>query len=296
MRRHPFRNGTGETPDDAFPGKTMPILILNFAERQKLEELYFEAEALGLRYPDARQEIMTALRCLKAVHSNAIEDRSIDRVFLQILLHDAGIRDKSRISPEYENAYLTLKGQQAMLESLEEKAEAHEPLSISMLSEMHREMFSGSWVEGAGSFRKAAISISRMRHDPPQASEVEGLLHQRFVAINEGIDRIGRVTPQTFEDVLKLSAEAHYLVAGVHPFVDGNGRIARAIGDYVLLRFDMYYDVIMTEYRSNYLDSLEECDFTDSTPLYRFLEFSYLETLERISTFFRLARSKGANR
>jgi Fic family protein len=272
----------------------MPILSLNFAERQKLKDLYFEAEALGRRYPDAREEIMTAIRCLKAVHSNAIEDRSIDRVFLQILLHDAGIEDKRRISPEYENAYRTLKGQQAMLEKLEHRAVAHEPLSLSLLSEMHREMFSGAWVEGAGSFRRSELSISKMRHDPPPASEVDGLLHQRFVAVNEAIDRIGRVTPETFEDVLKLSAEAHYLVAGVHPFVDGNGRIARAIGDYVLLRFDMYYDVIMTEYRNNYLDSLEECDFTDSTPLYRFLEFSYLETLERISTFFRLARAADA--
>ena len=67
----------------------MPILVLNHAERQRLEELYFEAHALGAQYPYAREEIMTAIRCLKAVHSNAIEDKSIDRVFLQILLHDA---------------------------------------------------------------------------------------------------------------------------------------------------------------------------------------------------------------
>jgi len=274
----------------------MPILILNFAERQKLKELYFEADALGREYPEARQEIMTAIRCLKAVHSNAIEDRSIDRVFLQILLHDAGIADKSRISPEYEHAYRTLKGQQAMLERLETLAEAREPLSISLLSEMHKRMFQGAWVEGAGGFRTAPISISRMRHDPPPAAEMEGLLHQRFTAINEEMERIEALTPDTFDRILQLSAEAHYVVAGVHPFEDGNGRIARALGDYVLLRFQMYYDVIMTEYRSNYLDSLEECDFTDSMPLYRFLEFSYLETLERISTFYKLARRGPAGR
>ena len=51
----------------------------------------------------------------------------------------------------------------------------------------------------------------------------------------------------------------------------------------------MYYDVIMTDYRDEYMDALEESDLTDTTPLYRFLEFSYLETLQRVSTFFRLA-------
>jgi len=268
----------------------MPILALNFAERQRLKELYFEAHARGEHHPHARHEIMTAIRCLKAIHSNAIEDRSIDRVFLQILLHDAGIQDKSLISPEYERAYKSLKGQQAMLEDLEKRAEAGEPLSISLLRDMHRQIFDDSWVEGTGMFRSTNVSILRMRHDPPHPKDVESLLHQKCQSINAGIESIDSVTAETFDTILQLSAEAHYLVAGVHPFEDGNGRIARAIGNYVLLRFDMYYDVIMTEYRNNYLDSLEECTFTDTTPLYRFLEFSYLETLERISTFFKLAQ------
>ena len=47
-------------------------------------------------------------------------------------------------------------------------------------------------------------------------------------------------------------------------------------------------------YRSNYLDALEECSFTDATPLYWFLEFSYLETLERVSTFYEMARATRA--
>lgn len=266
----------------------MPIPALNRAERGKLRELYFRAHTLGEEHPRAREEIMTALRCLKAVHSNAIEDPTIDRVFLQILLHDAGVADKRSISPAYERAYYDLKGQQAMLEDLERKARGRTPLSVSMVLEMHARGFGASWVEGAGQFRSGAVSIARMRHEPPPASQVPELLQQGLAGVNASIDEIGEVTPHTFDRILQLSARAHYLVAGVHPFEDGNGRIARALGDYVLLRFGMYYDVIMTEYRGNYLDSLEECTFADSSPLCRFLEFSYLETLERISTFFRL--------
>ncbi|GJM43247.1 MAG: hypothetical protein DHS20C21_00890 [Gemmatimonadota bacterium] len=271
----------------------MPILALSKPERRRLKDLYFQAEVLGREYPSARQEIMTALRCLKAIHSNAIEDKSIDRVFLQLLWHDAGIPDKSLISPAYESAHRSLKGQQAMLEDLEQRASAREPLSIAMLSEMHRKVFGKAWSHGAGQFRESSVAISRVQHEPPSASAVDGLLHQRFAFINEEMDKIRKVTPETFDRVLQLSADAHYLVAGVHPFEDGNGRLARSVGDFVLLRFGMYYDVIMTDYRENYLDSLEDCSFTDSSPLYRFLEFSYLETLERVFTFYKLAQSTG---
>jgi Fic family protein len=269
----------------------MPILALSHSERQKLEELYFQAEVLGRAYPLARQEIMTALRCLKGIHSNAIEDKSIDRVFLQILLHDAGIEDKGRISPAYEHARLILQGQEIMLRDLERHAAAREPLSISLLSEMHRTVFGGVRSYGAGTFRDSTVKISGMRHDPPPVSDMQELLHQRFASINDAMSKIEAVTPETFDRVLGLSAEAHYVVAGVHPFEDGNGRMARALGDYVLLCFGMYYDVIMTDYRDSYLDSLDDCTFTDCSPLHRFLEFSYLETLQRVSTFYRLARS-----
>lgn len=267
----------------------MPIQILNYKEREKLKELYFYSHAMGKKYPEAKKEIMTAIRCLKAIQSNAIEDKSIDRVFLQILLHDAGISDKRKISKSYEKAYLELQGQQVMLKTLEIKASQKEELSLSLILEMHRLSFHESWIEGAGKFRQNDVQIFKMNHQPPHPSKIQTLIYQKLLDINEKIKSIEKVTPETFEDIFKISAEVHYLIAGVHPFEDGNGRIARALGDYILLRYGMYYDVIMSEYRDSYLNSLEECDFSDITPLYRFLEFSYLETLQRISTFYKLA-------
>jgi Fic family protein len=218
---------------------------------------------------------------------------SIDRVFLQILLHDAGIADKLKISPRYEHAYRVLKGQQSMLEDIEQRALAQEPLSISLLLAMHHRVFGQAWLEGAGQLRQSEVSISGVRHDPPPAPHMLGLFHQRFAVINDELDEIKEVTPDTFGRILRPSADAHYLVAAVHPFEDGNGRIARAVGDYVFLRFGMYYDVIMTDYRGDYLDSLEKCNLTDSNPLCRFLEFSYLETLERIAPFLKLTQPDG---
>ncbi len=268
----------------------MPIISLKKAEKDKLLDLFFRLHNLSKKHPTAKEEIMTALRCLKAVHSNAIEDRSIDRVFLQILLHKAGISDKNMISSAYQKASFELHGQEEMLRWLETLSKAQEPVSISLLLKMHKQIFSRSWPDTAGRFRDIEVQISDMSHMPPHPQQVSQLLHQHLITMNEQLSNFRDLRPDNFFDVLRLSAQAQYLVAHIHPFQDGNGRIARAFGDYILLYFDMFYDVIMTDYRDAYLDAMVECDMSNADPLFNFLQFSYLETLERISTFFNLLK------
>jgi Fic family protein len=273
----------------------MSAAILTQSEKKQLLETFMQLHKLGEQYPLAREEAMTALRCLKAVHSNVIEDKRVDRIFLQVLLHRAGIEDKSRISVEYEKASAELTGQEAMLRWLESEALQRTRLSISMLLEMHRLTFGASWPEGAGQLRKSEVRIRLMKHMPPHPSKVSQLLHQQFAAINERLFAHQSVSEDNFFEILDISAQAHYLVAHVHPFDDGNGRIARALGDYVMLVCGLYYDVIMTHYKDNYFDSLERCSLMDVKPLCNFLEFSYQETLERISGFFEIVKQQDSH-
>lgn len=270
----------------------MSLVILTQSEKKRLLDMFFQLNKLGEQYPLAREEAMTALRCLKAIHSNAIEDKRVDRIFLQVMLHNAGIAEKSHISAEYEKASIELRGQDSMLKWLESEASQNTELSISMLLKMHRMMFEGSWPEGAGQFRQAEVKIRLMSHMPPHFSQIGQLLQQQFTAINERLLSYQSVTADNFFEILDISAQAHYLVAHVHPFEDGNGRIARALGDYVMLVHGFYYDVIMTDYKDYYLDSLEECSLFDAKSLSNFLEYSYLETLERISGFFRIVEQE----
>lgn len=270
----------------------MALVILTRSEKKRLLEMYMHLKRLGEQHPLAREEAMTALRCLKAIHSNVIEDKRVDRVFLQLLLHNAGVKDKSQISSEYQKASIELKGQEAMLRWLEKLALQHTKLSISMLLEMHRMMFENSWPEGAGQFRQSEVKIRLMSHMPPHFSQVSQLLYQQFSILNERLFSYQSVSADNFFEILETSAQAHYLVAHVHPFEDGNGRAARALGDYMMLVHGLYYDVIMTEYKDNYLDSLEECSLFDVRPLSNFLEYSYLETLERISGFFSIVAQR----
>jgi Fic family protein len=263
-------------------------IVLTSREKEEMIDIFFRLKEKGERNPIARIEALTALRCLKAVHSNAIEDQRVDRIFLQVLLHHAGIPDKSLISTHYNNASKEIRGQEEMLRWLEVKAAAEEEFSLSLLLEMHRIVFSESRPASAGRIRQDDIRIKGMAHRPPHYSKIQQILYQKLAWINERLSKVGPITRSSFFEVLRISAEVHYLVASVHPFEDGNGRIARASGDYVMLVNGFYYDVIMSDYRDIYLDALEECTDDDTVPLLRFLEYSYLETLKRIAGFFQL--------
>jgi hypothetical protein len=103
--------------------------VLTSKERKELVETFFLLKGMGEHNSTAKMEAMTALRCLKAVHSNAIEDKRVDRIFLQVLLHNAGVPDKLLISRHYLNASNELRGQEKMLRWLEDKAVEREEFS-----------------------------------------------------------------------------------------------------------------------------------------------------------------------
>lgn len=270
----------------------MSYIVLTNSEREELIELFFRLRSLGGKYPLAKEEAMTALRCLKALHSNAIEDKTVDRIFLHILLHRAGIEDKNAISQHYGNAATELQGQEELLRWLEGEASERRPISIFLIQEMHRRIFEKSVPDMAGKFRDGEVRISGMRHRPPHHQQVPIALHQHMDGINQSLFGITSIDKDSFLNVLRVSAQIHFLVAQVHPFEDGNGRVARAVGDYVMLTHGFYYDVIMTDYRDIYLDALEASTWADTSPLHHFLEYSYLETLRRISGFFNLVHEK----
>jgi Fic family protein len=63
---------------------------------------------------------------------------------------------------------------------------------------------------------------------------------------------------------LELAAWCHWKLVRIHPFQDGNGRIARVVMNYVLRKNGYAMIDIKTKERQRYFDALERCNYQNS--------------------------------
>lgn len=76
-----------------------------------------------------------------------------------------------------------------------------------------------------GEIRECPIYIKNSNHSPPEASEVKQLLAEFFEYLSNNWGKC---------DAIHLSAYALWRINWIHPFVEGNGRTARAFSYFIL--------------------------------------------------------------
>lgn len=87
---------------------------------------------------------------------------------------------------------------------------------------------------------------------------------------------------------VQISADAHFKLVSIHPFIDGNGRTARLLMNLILMQEGYPPALIRKEDRKNYINALEKGQTTNDLEDYYRLVFSaidrsfeiYFETLE----------------
>lgn len=85
------------------------------------------------------------------------------------------------------------------------------------------------------------------------------------------------------------AAYAHYAFVSVHPFSDGNGRVARALASVFLYRRFGIPLVIYVDQKGTYLDSLEAADAGEIEKFQDFINFRVLDTLASVRQDIRAA-------
>lgn len=139
------------------------------------------------------------------------------------------------------------------------------PISLGLISDLHRYTMEGLEIKRPGAFRTSGVIVGHrnvtglvIKHNPPAHTE-EGIRQE----IKDLVDWLNR--PSDLHKLLKAGI-LHHRLAFIHPFFDGNGRVARLVTSYYLLLagyevtkyfiLDDYYDMD----RMMYSDKLHSAD------------------------------------
>ena len=102
----------------------------------------------------------------------------------------------------------------------------------------------------AGVLRNRDVMIAGAKRQPPDSRMVSDLIDKFFQYLRED---------KQMTNGLVLAAWAHWAIARIHPFEDGNGRLARLWQDMLLLRSD-YTAAIIRPRVDGYYDALSRAD------------------------------------
>jgi hypothetical protein len=86
---------------------------------------------------------------------------------------------------------------------------------------------------------------------------------------------------------LNQAAYAHYGLVVIHPFADGNGRVARALASVFTYRAISMPIMILSEQKGQYLDALEDADRGDFRAFLNFMMWRSLDTMQLVAESMR---------
>jgi len=261
-------------------------------QSNKIKKLFFELKEIRDSFPGVNKDLFTALRFANVINSSVTENNVISATFVQSVLYRGNIKAKEHSSPIYRKIALEAISLDKMFQYLEKTAPKKSELSVSFLLKLHRTLFESSWPDIAGRFRDIDVRIRDVKKRPPHFSQLPTLMYQHLAWIDGLVKLLGPVSESNFFEVFHVSADLQCRMIETYPFRAGNWRIARALSDYVMLKSGMFYNVIGSEKRDEYLTAIKNSTIADTAPLQDFLLQSYGETLNLLKGFLNVIQQE----
>ena len=175
--------------------------------------------------------------------SNALEGNTLTESETKVILED-GLTIGGRSLREH----MEVLGHSDAYTFMHELA-AGELFTASDVLKLHRLVYGRMDAEQAGKYRETRVFLTGSRHVFPGAAEVSGLM-------DDFLDSLSTLK-KTLHPV-EFAASVHKEFVYIHPFVDGNGRVARLLMNLVLLQVGHLITIIPPVLRSEYIAALEK--------------------------------------
>ncbi len=214
---------------------------------------------------EQEQKILAKFRLDWNFHSNNLEGNSLNfGETKMLLLH--GITSSGKPLKDH----LEIEGHNEALNLIEEVIKSNRPLTQNFIRELHKIILKNPYQVDAitpdNKPTKKLIKVGKYKTLPNHVKTIAGEIFY-FSTPEETPARMSdlinwyenEVSKKDFDPVLTASI-FHYKFIRIHPFDDGNGRIARILLNFILMQFHFPPVIIKTQDKENYFRALRQAD------------------------------------
>ena len=258
---------------------------------QEIELLYQEFLQLGISEAvDYDKYYLYSL----ITHSTAIEGSMLTELDTQ-LLFDEGVTAKGKplvyhlMNEDLKQAYEFAKAESDRLVPIT-------PAFLKRLNSMLmrttgsvHSVMGGSFDSSKGDFRLCGVTVGIGRHSYMNYLKVPAKVDELCALLQEKQKTVG-----TFREQYELSFNAHLNLVTIHPWMDGNGRTARLLMNYIQFCYHLFPTKIFKEDREEYILSLRQCqDGETNLPFLDFMAGQLKKSLFWEIEWFKTSQKKG---
>ena len=231
---------------------------------EEIDRLKRELDKLRPLPSDVVGRIKQKLRLDLNYHSNAIEGNSLTLGETKsLILHGLTARGKPM------RDHLDIEGHNDAVKAIEDSVKTDEALNEAFIRNLHRvllkEPYENDAITPEGHPTKRLISIGDYKTQPNNVRTSTGEIYyftppeQVKPTMSDLIDWY-RKNENEGEHPIVIAATFHYRFVRIHPFDDGNGRMARLLMNMILIRHGYTIAIISREERDRYIQTLEQAD------------------------------------
>jgi Fic family protein len=245
-------------------------------------------EELDALRPISREQelrIMQKFRLDWNYHSNRIEGNSLTYGETKALIM-FGLTAQGKPLKDH----IEIEGHNEAIEWILDIVKGDYPLNESFIREIHtlllKEAYTVNAITAEGLPTKKRVEIGKYKSQPNHVLTNTGEIF-RFATPEETPAMMGdliewyreKISQEDLNPVL-LAAEFHYKFIRIHPFDDGNGRTARILMNFILMRYQFPPVIIKTEEKSQYFSALRQADSGIFKPFLDFIADNLAQSIE----------------
>ncbi|TRX02218.1 Fic family protein [Flavobacterium gawalongense] len=164
------------------------------------------------------------------------------------------------------------------------------PLNENFIRELHTLLLKGPYevdaITSDGKPTKKRINVGRYKTSPNHVKTKTGEIfyfatpEETPSKMTDLINWYREKSEQKDVNPIFLAAEFHYKFIRIHPFDDGNGRTARILMNFILMKFDYPPVIIKTEDKANYFAALQLADAGNIEAFIEYVSQNLVRSLE----------------